>query len=386
MTKKFLLFLSALGLFFLLTGCEKADVTSTLILTDATGAGRKTITFAIPADRDTDVQPGRNNGVEYHIYNNSTYFPKGYAAFCDWILARLPDNGYTYEIREDDAGFVYIDVSYSFSSFEEYVQKTRALMGEERWDKCKFTTPGLFVTRVNDPTDDNYGKIRVTFAESRYITSGCVSRLMEIGICQEAVDEGILVPYGDSFNNSDCRQMFIDYKPSEDTFAAFADVYYLAKPDGICNNVGDRTYVYGDASYTEKLGNDGMVSIYCEDDGSFALTDPAPYLPEGATQGELFVGEGELYILTPKADVTDDGGWALEDFEQTRVSLGSKPAGPKSLDSNLVPLRTGLPTWGIVIIVVVIIVAVAAVTVVVLVLCRRNEEDEDEEEEDEDEE
>lgn len=382
--KNLVLLLAVLAVAFLLAGCEKADVTSTLVITNDAGAGHKTITFAIPADRETVVDTGTNNGVEYHIYNNSTYFPKGYEAFCDWILARLPDKGYTYEIREEDASFVYIDVKYSFDSFEEYAQKTRALMGEERWDKCDFFTPGLLVSRVEDPGDNNYGRIRVTFAESKYMTAGCADRLMEIGICQEAVDEGVLAPYGDSFKNKDCRQMFIDYDPSEDTFEEFAKVYYLAKPGEVCNNVGDRTFVYGDVTYTEKLGNDAMVSVYHDDDGSYTLTDLSDWLPEGADQGFLTVLEDGLYLCTPKADLEDDGVWSMEDYDRVKISLGSKPAGPKALKTDLVPLKTGLPTWGILLIVAAVVVVAAAV-VLVLVLRRRAGEDEGDEDEEDDE-
>ncbi len=387
MKKKLLLMLATVALVLVITGCEKADVTSVLTVTDLSGKGEKIITFAIPADRDTEVVSGTNNGVEYHIYNNSTYFPKGYKAFCDFVMSKLPDKGYTYRVREDNASYVYIDLSYSFDSFDEYVEKTKALMGEDRWEKGKFTTPGFYVTKVEDPLSDRYGDLCVTLGESRYITSGCVWRLCELAICQEAVDAGVLTPYGDAFKNKDCKQMFIDYDPAEDTFQAFADVYYLARPGEVCNNVSSRTYTYLDHTYTEELGDDAALSFYVSEGDGYTVTDPAPYLPEGATEGSLYFDGTKLLVLTPKEGVEDDGVWSLDDYEQTGLFWGSKPAGPKTLSTPLMAPSSGFPVWAI------LLIAAGTVLIVVgfvwFIRVKRaaayedEEEDDDEDEDDE---
>ena len=176
MKKKISLLVAALSLLLILTSCVESKTTSALTLSSLEGAGTKTITFSIPKDAPTKTETKTNDdgsiSTEYTIYNNSTYFPKGYGAFADWVIAQLPaEDGFRYEIDESDAENVLINFSYDFTSFEDYAKKTKDLMGEERWNASSFMNPQVVVTEIKDPSDSNYGKLRVKFVESNYMIS-----------------------------------------------------------------------------------------------------------------------------------------------------------------------------------------------------------------------
>ena len=363
MKKKIFLLAAALGLFMLLTGCVQATTESTLEFTDLNGAGTKTIVFLIPQDGETVVETGTNDEgettYEYTIYNNSSYFPQGYEAFAEWIIAQLPDNGYTYSIDKSDASNIKLSFSYSFTSFEDYTAKTKALMGDERWEASKFVEPQLYVSKVEDESDDNYGKLKITYAESRYMNSSCVSRILEIGFSVEAAEAGVFAPYGDCFENGDCKNMYRDNAADGESFREYADVQFLAQPSNVCDVKGDRTYILNGATYTEKLGEDGQVSIYVEDDGTWQVTDPIPD------------SLGTIANANSPQDPTIE-----VDGEEVSALTRFAPE--------------GIATW-VIIVIVAAVVVVAAVIIIAVVVKKKNDsyedddEDEDEEEEDEEE-
>ena len=380
MKKKLLALFTALLLTVVFCSCEKANVTSEVVITSEAGAGTRTIVFSFPEDKKTEIETDANGGMNYHIYNNETYFPKGVEAFANFIAERLPkEGGYTFETRLSATSEIEIAVSYSFANFDEYAKKTKLLMGAERWEKASFATPQVFVTRVNDPADADFGKLRVTYAESHYFTAACVAGIMEVGFCQEAVDAGLLLPYGDSFDNPDCRQMFIDYKPSEKTFEAFADVYYLTGADRACEEtVKERRYTYLDQTFTTVRGDEGLVSFCVLDDGTKTLTDPTPWL--GGKEGELYVDAEGVWALTLKEGVEDDGVWSLDDFDKTKVVLGKKA--PSAAEATLTaPKKAKSPlVW----IIVGALAAAVAAAVIVVVIKKRSAEEEDDEDDEED--
>lgn len=374
MKKKLLLFAAAIGLFVLLTGCQSATVEANLEFTDKSGAGSKTITFVIPQDGETVVttkdeldDQGRTQ-YEYAIYNNSTYFPKGYQAFADFVVSKLPENGYTATVRED-AQYVYIDFAYSFTSFADYAKKTKDLMGE-RWEKGAFVDPQLYVTKVEDEESVNFGKYELTFAESKHLTNACVYNLLEIGICDEAVQQGIYAPFGNAFENPDCKDMYRDYYATNG-FNNFAITYFMGVPGNVCAESADRTYKFEDVEYEELQGNDGMISIYITEAEANSLgitvTDPMPAI----------LGKTTVKAQTPM-EVDEEGN-------VVQYKNGDGNMEDKCVFIKYIPQSN---TTLIVIIVVAVVVVAAAVVVVAIIMKKKNDEyddDDDDEEDDEDE-
>ena len=225
MKKKLLALLLVLSVCLTLASCMQVETESYLLLTDLSGRGARVFTFYIPKDRETVVD---ENGT-YSIYNNSTYFPQGLEAFMEWTLARMPEGDFTYSIDEtNEPEYTLVHVSYTFSSFEEYVQKTRLLVGEERWTKAKYIDPQCFVYEVADPSDEHYGMTAVTYAESHFIAKACMNSMLEFALCKEAVDAGVYAPYGDSFENPDCRAQYEVYEGAKNfgSFEEFAGYYF----------------------------------------------------------------------------------------------------------------------------------------------------------------
>lgn len=373
MKKKLLLFAAAIGLFVLLTGCQGATVDSTLEFTDKSGAGTKTITFVIPQDGETVIttadeldEQGRTK-YEYTIYNNSTYFPKGYQAFADFVVSKLPANGYTATVREDTQ-YVYIDFAYSFTSFADYAKKTKDLMGE-RWEKGEFVDPQLYVTKIEDTEDVNYGKYQLTFAESKHLTNACLYNLLEVGFCWEAVEQGVYAPFGDAFENPDCKDMYRDYYATNG-FNNFAITYFMGVPGNVCSDSANRVYKFEDVEYEELRGGDGMISLYITEAEATTLgitvTDPMPET----------LGKTPTKPQTPME--TDEEGNVVQ------YKNGDGKMEDKCIFINCIPQSNSSL---IVIIIVAVVVVAAAVVVVAIIMKKRNDEyDDDDDDEDDDDE
>lgn len=364
MKKKIFLLAAVTGLFLLLTGCVGSKTTSTLEFTDKNGAGTKTIVFEIPQDAETVVEVKENDDgtttTDYTIYNNSSYFPKGYEAFADWVISQLPDKGYTYTIDKSDASNIYLNFTYSFTSFADYAEKTKALVGDERWTYSEFVDPQLYVTKVEDPADSNYGKIKLTFAESHYLTAACVNTILEVGFSEAAVEAGVFAPFGDVATNPDAKAKYKDANTT-DTWRQYCINTYMAQPDNVCDDEsGPRTYIFEGETHVENQGKDGMISLYVEDDGTWTLTDPMPEI----------LGKKGIEARNPK--VLDENG------DPVKNEYGG----------DMSPFEVYAPEDGaswIIIVVIIAVVAVAAVVVIAVIIKKRNDEYEDDDEDDEDE-
>ena len=151
MKKKLFLVVTILGLFFLLTGCVGAQTGSSMVITSLEGAGTKTITVTIEKDRASEQDVDANGNPKYYedgtpsmkVYNNGTYFPKGYQAVVDFIQAKIPEEvGMTITLDEtSNTQQAYIRLEYSFTSFADYTQKTKLLVGEDVWQQSAFVDP-----------------------------------------------------------------------------------------------------------------------------------------------------------------------------------------------------------------------------------------------------
>ncbi len=394
MKKKLSLLMTALALFLVLTGCVGGEATSKVTFSSLEGAGTKTIEFAIPQDAATEVTEGTNDEGEitheYTIYNNSSYFPQGYKAFADFVVGKLPaEDGFRVEVDESNPSDVIIRFSYDFTSFEDYAKKTKDMMGEERWNASSFVAPQVVVTEVKDPADDNFGKLKVTYVESHYMTASSICRLLELGFTAEAAEAGVFAPYGNAYKNADAAAKFKE--SGEDEKDEHYDTWHLANPSAVCEPSGDRTYVFNGVEVVEAGGLDGMVSFYADpSEGKWTVTDVAAFLKDGQTGDELYAGEDGLYVLTKKADVAEDAAWSLDNYTKTLVMLGTKNAGAQDAkageEGDLRAFRptSSFPTW-IIFVIIGVVVAAAAVVVVAVILKKRDADDEDDDEdEDED--
>lgn len=374
MKKKIFLFAAVVGLFVLLTGCRQATADTTLKFTDKNGAGTKTITFTIPQDGETVITQKEeldNQGrvqYDFEIYNNSTYFPKGYQAFADFVVSKLPDNGYTATVRED-AKNVYIDFTYSFTSYADYAKKTKELTGD-RWEEGNMVDPQLYVKKITDEADANFGRYEVVFAESKYLAKISVYKLLEIGFCDEAVQQGVFAPFGDCFENPDCKKMYKDTYATE-PFVDFCITQFMAKPDNVLDDktIG-RTYIMEDGEpYEENLGEDGMITFYLTEAeaASLGITETAEMpdslgkTPSGRKNPPLLDEEGNVVMKK-----NNEG-------KMVEVCVFEQYA-PQSNSSLL-----------IIIIVAAVVVAAAVVVVAVIIKKRNDEYDDDDDDEDDDE-
>lgn len=280
LVKKLLLILVSLGVLLLLSGCVSATCTSSLVIENPEGSGTRTMTFKIHKDKESVFYAKqKSNGeldiTDFTIYNNSTYFPKGYKAFADYVASQLPNEGYRVAVDESDGDYVKITLSYSFASFEEYTEKTKALMGEDKWEEGAFVAPQLYVSRITNEESENYGKLALTFAESVGIGHAIMAELVELGFSTAAVEAGVLSPFGDSFINPDCR--FIYEEEVGNTDYPFRDyaMKFLALPSQVCNMSSSGYYSFMGKEPT-RISNSVQITCYVEDDGSYQLTYPIP--------------------------------------------------------------------------------------------------------------
>lgn len=282
MVKKLLLILVSLGVLLLLSGCVSATCTSSLVIENPEGSGTRTMTFKIHKDKESVFYAKqKSNGeldiTDFTIYNNSTYFPKGYKAFADYVASQLPNEGYTVAVDESDGNYVKITLSYSFASFEEYTEKTKALMGEDKWEEGSFVAPQLYVSRITNEESENYGKLALTFAESVGIGHTIMAELVELGFSTAAVEAGVLSPFGDSFINPDCRFVYEDFTYPLSDSSSFRDyaVRFLALPSQVCNMSSSGYYSFMGKEPT-RISDGVQITCYVEDDGSYQLTYPIP--------------------------------------------------------------------------------------------------------------
>lgn len=279
LVKKLLLILVSLGVLLLLSGCVSATCTSSLVIENPEGGGTRTMTFKIHKDKESVFYAKqKSNGeldiTDFTIYNNSTYFPKGYKAFADYVASQLPNEGYTVAVDESDGDYVKITLSYSFASFEEYTEKTKALMGEDKWEEGAFVAPQLYVSRITNEESENYGKLALTFAESVGIGHAIMAELVELGFSTAAVEAGVLSPFGDSFINPDCRFVYEANVGTDYPFRDYA-VRFLALPSQVCNMSSSGYYSFMGKEPT-RISDSVQITCYVEDDGSYQLTYPIP--------------------------------------------------------------------------------------------------------------
>ena len=407
MKKKLLALCLALATIVIMASCARAEVTTNLTIKSMEGAGTKTISFKIHKDADTVIEETTNeDGTvqrSYTIYNNSTYFPKGYAAFMDWYIGTLPaEDKFYYEIDEaSDPDYLFINFKYDFTTYEDYAKKTRHLAGEERWTKSAFVDPQLFVYKVEDPLDVHYNDLAIIYGESNFTTQACVSTMLENAISQAAVDAGVYAPYGDAGDNPDCKANYKDNHGISDetkvdeTFKEYADVQYHGVPSNVSAITGNATYVFEpfNDEYTETKAGDAMRMFYVPDDGTYTLTDVTPFLPEGATEGKLYCDGSYLYVLTAnEEEPAEDAAW-IDGFTKKKITLGKKttdrvdPEGEFGvLEGKNLGLGGGKFPWLIVGIAGGVVVIAAVIVIVAVVLKKKNEADDDDEDDDEDEE
>ncbi len=367
------------------TGCQTATSSSMMTITSLEGAGTRTFTFQIAADKEAVANdPDENGVVTYQTFNNSTYFPLGYQAMCDYIEEKLGSD-YTVTVDESAVDYVYINLTYSFTNIEDYVAKTKALVTEERWTKSKFADPKIYVERLDetyfeteeaesvvseatedtasDATEDtasvaeeaeeeeverrsldtdagNEGKIRYTFVESKFIASAVCIRLCELVATQEAVDAGVFAPYGDSKKNKYCV---------EEDF----DLWNLAFPSNILDTSCTRSYKFMDYEYEETKGLDGIIAWYVDDNGQ-ELTEPLP-------AGTLSLGSKP--------------GWTISDYLEYQNDEET---------DYYTNLSSDVPV-GLIIGIIAAVVVVGVVVVVVIAVVKKKQDDDDEYEDDDDE-
>jgi len=411
MKKKILALLVAVAIIVAMASCAGATITTNLTVNSMEGAGTKTISFKIHKDAETVHEENtKDDGTIEHvftIYNNSTYFPKGYAAFMDWYIGTLPAaDKFYYDIDEtSDPDYLFINFKYDFTTYADYAKKTRDLVGEARWTKSEFVDPQLIAFKVEDPLDDHYGMIELVFVESHFLTQACVSTMLENAISQAAIDAGVYSPYGDCGSNPDCKEDYNLNKGTNDdgteqSFKDFADVHYR----GVCGNVsdvtGNPTYTFTpfNDEYTETRAADALRVFYVPDDGTYTLTDVTPFLPEGETEGKFYCDGEYLYALTAKEEaVGEDAAW-IDGFKKTKIVLGKKPTDRAELEDGeefgvLEGKNLGIAAnfpWLIVGIAGGVVVVAAVVVIIAVVVKKKNEaaddDDEDEEEEEETEE
>lgn len=365
MKKRILAAVLAIGILAVMlvsfTSCQQATSSSLMTITSLEGAGSRTFTFKIAADKEPVAKdPDENGVVTYDTFNNSTYFPQGYQALCDYVATKL---GSDYSVTLDDSAvdYYYINLTYSFTNIADYIAKTKALMTEERWTKCKFTDPTIYIERLDstyfseEPAVDengekldrrsldtdvgNEGKIRYTFVESKFISTAVAMRLCELVACQDAVDAGVFAPYGDSKKNSYCV---------EGDF----DTWNLAFPDNILDTSVTRSYKFMDYEYEETKGLDGMIAWYVDDNGQ-EVTEPLK-------SGSLSLGSKP--------------GWSISGYLDYH----------NAEDTDYYNLPADTP-WGLIIgIIVAAVVVIGGVIVAIAIIKKKKDEDDEYEDDDDD--
>lgn len=119
-----LLILLFLPLIIILTGCEKGDSYSTMVINED-GSGTKTIYARFKRDHlfsEADQKSGKVN---------SSFFPKGQEPVVEWLKDQVPD-GFDVAFEEQEDYWVYT-ISYSFTDIDDYNKKTRQLIKDKHW-------------------------------------------------------------------------------------------------------------------------------------------------------------------------------------------------------------------------------------------------------------